>query len=408
MIPRAVYPTIKSLIEVKPVVLITGARQVGKTTLCGMLSKDLGIPYVTLADMDKRRLAENDPMMFFKVNGCPLIIDEIQYAPGLFEYIESIVDRERLRDPDSRGLFILTGSQAYRLMEGVTQTMSGRVGIIDVPAISLSEEYGLSERPFTISPENAFVRAGRVHDGTGTLERIVRGMYPEVVSKGVPSQRYYSDYVETYIMRDVSEMINIRDRNKFRSFMEVVASLTGQVLAYESIAKAAGIDQKTAKGWLSVLEAGGIIEFLQPYSDSSVVKRVAKRPKMYMRDTGLACYLAGVPDARILFSSYLRGRMVETFMIGEIMKTHVNGGLDTPFFYYRDSNNNEVDLVMLFNGKLSMIECKSGADLGLSDIKNFGRLATSLEKTGCAVCLADVPYPIAKDVYAIPVKTIGC
>lgn len=408
MIQRAVYDTIKNLLGLKPAVLITGARQVGKTTLCGLLKKEMGIGYVTLADSNERQLAVTDPEMFIKVHGYPLIIDEIQYAPGLFETIESVIDRERFSDPDAHGLFVLTGSQKYRLMEGVTQTMSGRVGIIDIPPISLSEEFGLQESPFAIDPEASFRRSSGTPDGTGMLPRIVRGMYPEIMTKKKLSpQRFYSDYVESYIMRDVSEIINIRDRQKFRLFMEVVASLTGQVLSYETVSKAVSVDSKTVRSWLSILEAGDIITLLEPYSDRSVAKRVSKRPKIYMKDTGLACYLAKVPDEKILSSSYLRGPMAETFMINEIMKTHSNRGLETPFFYYRDSNGNEVDLVMLYGGKLNMIECKSGISYGPEDIKAFGRLPTDLEKDGCIICMADAPYPVTKDVYAIPLKTVG-
>ena len=408
MIERAILPTIKDLFGLKPVVLITGARQVGKTTLCGIMRKEFDIEYVTLADNNERMLAMNDPEMFIKTHGYPLIIDEIQYAPRLFDTIESIIDKERLNDPEVHGLFILTGSQKYRLMEGISQSMSGRVGIIDVPAISISEEYGLNESPFIIDPESSIERAPMIDDGMDMYSRIIRGMYPEIVTKKRMSpQRFYSDYVDTYIMRDVSEMINVKDRQRFRSFMEIVASFTGQVLVYETISKAVGIDQKTVKSWLSVLEAGDIITMLEPYSDRSVTKRVAKRPKLYMKDTGLACYLAKIPDEKILMSSYLKGPMMETFIISEIMKTHRNKGLETPFFYYRDSNDNEVDLVMLYDGKLNMIECKSGISFGPSDIKAFGRLATGLEKKGCIVCLTDMPYPITKNEYAIPLKTIG-
>lgn len=408
MIQRTVFSAIKDQFELKPVILITGARQVGKTTLCGMISKEFGMKYITLADNNERMLARTDPEMFIRTHGYPLIIDEIQYAPQLFDAIESVVDRERFNDPGVHGLFILTGSQKYRLMEGISQSMSGRVGIIDVPAVSVSEEYGLKENPFTIDQGTSFGRVPLIKDGIDMYSRIIRGMYPEIMTKKrLSPQRFYSDYVDTYIMRDVSEIINVKDRQRFRSFMEIVASFTGQVLVYETISKAVGIDQKTVKSWLSVLEAGDLIVLLEPYSDRSVAKRVAKRPKLYMKDTGLACYLAKIPDERILMSSYLKGPMTETFIINEIMKTHQNNGLETPFFYYRDSNDNEVDLVMLYGGKLNMIECKSGISYGPSDIKAFGRLATSLEKVGCIVCLTDAPYPITKEVYALPLRTIG-
>ena len=408
MIERTIYSTLLELLAMKPAVLITGSRQVGKTTLCEKLSNDLGMGYVTLADAEERLLAVNDPEMFIKVHGYPLIIDEIQYAPNLFETIESVIDKERFGNPDSHGLFVFTGSQKHRLMEGVTQTMSGRVGIVSMSAITLSEEFSLPEHPFRISPEEAFARSALV-GGENIFRKIVRGMYPEIVSKkGLAPGRFYADYVDTYIMRDVSEIINIRDRLKFRSFMEVVASLTGQVLSYETISNAVGIDLKTVKSWLSVLEAGDIVFTLQPYSDRSIVKRVSKRPKIYMRDTGLACYLAKIPDAKILESSFLKGPMAETFIINEIMKTHSNRGLETPFFHFRASGRAEIDLLMLYDGKIGMVECRSGMSFGASDVSAFGKLTTSLEKEGCIVCSADRPYPIEKGTYALPVWTIGC
>ena len=407
MIKREIYDTLVRTVAVKPVTLITGARQVGKTTLCKKLMEESGMEYVTLADFEERQLANTDPTMFLKVHPFPLIIDEVQYPPGLFQEIESVVDRERFADPDAHGLFVLSGSQSYLLMEGVSQSMSGRVGIIRVPGISLSEEYSLEESPFTISPEASFRRCSDIKEDVDMMERIHRGMYPEVITKGIAPGRFYADYVDTYIMRDVSDIINIRDREKFRSFMEVMASLTGQQLTYESITKAVGIDLRTVKNWISVLLAGDIITLLEPYSDTSVTKRVSKRPKIHFRDTGLACYLAKIPDARILSSSYLKGPMVETFMVNEVMKTHANKGLETPFFYYRDSNNNEIDLVMLYDGKLNMVECKAGAECGVGDIKAFGRFQTSLDKAGCVLCLTDRPYPITKDVYALPLVTLG-
>ena len=406
MIGRTIYSTIKEVVDTKPVTLITGARQVGKTTLCGMLSKEYGIPYVSLSDPAEYRLAKEDPEMFLKVHGHPLIIDEVQKAPGLFDAIEGIVDRERFENPDAHGIFILTGSQAYGLMEGVTQSMAGRVGIVNVPAISISEEHSLEEHPFVISPEAAFARCKEIPN-IDLWSTIVRGMYPEVIGRSLGHERFYSDYVDTYIARDVSEMVNIQDKGKFLLFMQVVASLTGQELVYETITNSTGVDLKTAKRWLSVLEAGEIIVIVRPYSETSMTKRVSKRPKLYFRDTGLACYLAGIRDPKVLLSSYLRGPMTETFIVGEIMKTHINNGRRTPFYYYRDSNGNEIDFLMVYDGRMEMVECKSGITFGRSDIKAFGRLQTSLEKRGCIVCATDKPYPITEDVYAIPIRTIG-
>jgi len=407
MIERTAYKTILKTVSNKPVTLITGARQVGKTTLCYRLKDDLNAEYVTLADMDERKLATRDPKAFLKIHKMPLIIDEVQYAPELFQEIESIVDKERLNNPQINGLFILTGSQAYSLMENITQSLSGRVGIVTVSPLSISEISGKKEHPFRIDPIGALT-AAQNQDIPDIYSLMIRGMYPELhVNENLPYDSFYSDYVDTYIMRDVSEMTAVRDKDKFRSFMEVLASLTGQELVYETISKAIGIDLKTIRKWLSILIAGDVIHLLEPYSDTSVVKRVSKRPKIYFKDTGLACYLAKIPDERILFASYLRGPMTETFIINEIIKTHRNNGLKTPFFYYRDSNRNEIDLLMLYDGKLNMIECKSGDTYDTGDVKSFGRLPTSLPKSGCIVCNCDKPYPISQEIYAFPIKSMG-
>ncbi len=407
MIKRSVYDTILRTISAKPVTLITGARQVGKTTLCNALKDEIGAEYVTLADHDERELAKRDPYMFLAIHKAPLIIDEVQYAPELFQEIESIVDRERLRDPLVNSLFILASSQSYGLMKDVTQSLSGRIGIVTVPTISLCEEAGVDERPFRIDPIDAFA-AGSEIEMTDLPKKVIRGMYPELLMNDrISAASFYSDYVDTYIMRDVSEMVNVQDKDRFRSFMEVVASLTGQELVYETITKAIGADVKTIKRWLSVLVAGDIIRLLEPYSDVSVTKRVSKRPKIYFKDTGLACFLARIPDERILFSSYLKGPMMETFIVNEIIKTHENKGLKTPFFYYRDNNNVEIDLVMLYDGVLSMIECRSGHTYDKGDIKAFDRLSTNLDRIGCIVCNCNRPYPITREVYALPLRSVG-
>lgn len=330
MIERTIYKQILRSISLRPVTLITGARQVGKTTLCLRLRDEKGFGYVSLRDRKERTMAREDPDMFLQMHPAPLIVDEIQYAPGLLESIESYVDNAVADGRNNKGMYVITGSQAYKLMEGVSDSLAGRIAILNMSPLSLSEIFGREEIPFTMSFADAARRSSEnVISAPDFFERVIRGCYPEPeVEKNLTAQEFYSDYVDTYIDRDVSEIINVRNKEKFHLFMQLIASMTGQELNYEKIASDVGIDGKTAKAWISVLIAGDIIHLLQPFSDRSTVKRIVKRPKLYFWDTGLACYLARVLDAESLKAGYLKGPMVETFIVNEVMKTYRNARLE--------------------------------------------------------------------------------
>ncbi len=410
MIERKIYGQILRSISLRPVTLITGARQVGKTTLCLKLRDEKGYNYTSLRDKDERALARKDPNMFLQMHPAPLIIDEVQYAPALLESIESVVDRTKVNGEENKGLYVLTGSQAYKLMDGVTDSLAGRISVIHMSPLSLSEILKREEEQFKIDIPHNIKRSSEVT--IAPLEffnRLIRGTYPEPeVEKELTAQEFYSDYMETYIDRDVSEIINVRNKDKFHSFMQLLASLTGQELNYERIASDVGINGKTVKEWISVLIAGDIIHLLQPYSDRSTSKRIVKRPKIYFWDTGLACYLARVLDAQSLVAGYLKGPMVETFMVNEIIKTYRNARMDSPLYYYRDSNNVEIDLVMLKEGSLSLIECKSGTEFGWDDIKAMARgIPSQYPIEGkCIICLAEKAYPLENGIYALPITAI--
>ena len=334
MIERTIYKQILHSISVRPVTLITGARQVGKTTLCLKLRDEKGFGYVSLRDKDERAMARTDPDLFLQMHPAPLIVDEVQYAPALLESMESRIDRAMAEGRGNKGMYMVTGSQAYKLMEGVSDSLAGRISILNMSPLSLSEMIGREEVPFTMSLEAVVERSnGYTVHAPELFERILRGCYPEPeVEKDLTTQEFYSDYVDTYIDRDVSEIINVHNKEKFYSFMQLLASLTGQELNYERLASSIGIDGKTVKAWISVLIAGDIIHLLQPYSDRSTVKRIVKRPKLYFWDTGLACYLARVLDVESLKAGYLKGPMVETYMVNEVLKTYRNAKLESPFY----------------------------------------------------------------------------
>jgi predicted AAA+ superfamily ATPase len=410
MIDRTALAVIEESIRLKPITLITGARQVGKTTLCSLIGKKYGFGYVSLADISERTSAERDPEMFLRTHGTPLIIDEVQYAPVLFDHIEAIVDRHKFENGSNEGMFVLTGSQAYNLMENVTQSMAGRVSIVRMSPLSLSEILSRTEIPFKVDFENNIRRSLQQKLGLDEIyEMIVRGSYPELYEKkSLKTNKFYSDYVESYITRDVSQMINLKDQGKFLDFMQLLSSLTGQELVYNNIANTLGLNIKTIQSWVGILVAGDIIHLLQPYSERSTVKRIVKRPKIYFSDTGLACYLSKIFDADTLKSGYLRGPMVETFIVNEILKSYRNNGEDAGFYYYRDSQMNEIDLMILRNGILSLIECKSGMMFDASDVGAFSRLGRSDYTIGpsCIICLTEKPYPVKEGVYALPVTSI--
>lgn len=410
MIYRTVMESIERSIRNKPVTLITGARQVGKTTLCRELTRSHGFNYVTLADMAERSMAIGDPDMFLRTHGTPLIVDEMQYAPGLLDAIESVVDKAKFETGKNEGMYVLTGSQAYNLMAGVTQSMAGRVSIVRMSPLSLSEILSRPEIPFTVDFEKNIERGTEHTLDINTLYKmIVRGTYPELYDKGdLDANEFHSDYLDSYITRDVSQIINLKDQNKFYEFMELMASLTGQELVYNKVANILGVTLKTVQSWISVLVAGDIIHLLQPYSERSAAKRIVKRPKIYFCDTGLACHLARVVDEDTLKAGYLKGPMVETFIVNEILKSYKNNKADAGFYYYRDSQMNEIDLVILKNGRLTLIECKSGITYSSSDVKAFDKMEHSDYEVGpsCIICPTDKPYPIRDGVYALPITSI--
>ena len=411
MIKRTIYPQIVKAIQNRPVVLITGARQVGKSTLCKKIIQDYNFNYVSLDDIRERQMALNDPEMFLQIHKWPLIIDEVQYAPKLFEVIESLVNKEKIETGKNYGMFVLTGSQTYNLMEGVSESMAGRASIIKMSPLSKSEINQVVEKPFTINLEENFKRTSVYQINVDELyESIVKGFYPELYdNENLDSNHYYSDYIDTYINKDVSQIINLKDKLKFQNFMEVLASLTGEELVYDSIAKTIGMSVMTIQSWVSVLVAADIIYLLRPYNENSVLKRVVKRPKIYFKDTGLACYLSRLNNKDVLKTSRFNGRFVETYIINEIMKSYLNNGKTPNFFYYRDSDQKEIDLIILDEGKLNLIECKSGVSFKLSDVNSFETLK---KKTNyqvdkcCIICNTPKLYSLKKDVLVLPLSAI--
>ena len=408
MYSRTLTQTIHTLSASFPVLMVTGPRQVGKTTLLEMCaqSADASRHYVTLDDLDARALAQSDPALFLQTWPSPVIIDEIQYAPQLFSAIKLQVDREK-----TNGLFWLTGSQKFQLMQGITESLAGRVAIVDLLGLSQAELDGRADSSKPFVPTADWIANARQQRHPLTLlnmfERIWLGAYPRLNAQGALAHQvrdvFYRSYIQTYIQRDVQDVLKISDQTAFNRFLIAVAARTGQLLNYASLARAVDIDNKTAKAWLSVLETSGLVYLLQPYH-SNLTKRLVKAPKLYFLDTGLAAYLTRWPDSASLEAGAMSGALLETWAVSEILKSYWHNGREAPLFFYRDADQQEIDLIVESADALYPIEIKKTA----SPSHNAKRHFTVLDKLnkpvgpGGVICFVERDIPLSRDVTAIP------
>lgn len=401
-IKRALESKIKYLSEHFPVVMVCGARQVGKTTLLKKFAEsNSDIKYVTLDYPRVRQLAREDPELFLQQYSTPVIIDEIQYAPELLPYIKIKADESK-----EKGMYFLTGSQMFHMTDKVSESLAGRVGILSMYSMSRAEIEGRESRPFLPSDIRDVTSQDNIND---IFSKILKGGMPGVVSDpDMNTEDFYGSYLQTYIERDIRNLVNIQNEGKFLRFISCLAARTGQEVNLDDISKDVEIDRKTADGWLSVLVSSGLVILLNPYSGNTI-KRIVKRPKMYFMDTGLACYLSMWNNSRALEISAMAGAMFETYVISEIIKGYVNNGIDvrSRLFYYRDNNGKEIDLLILDNGKLYPVEIKKSADPGKTALKNFSVLSSLPEETGegAVLCMSSMVIPLDSMNRIVP---IGC
>ena len=320
----------------RPALLLTGSRQVGKTSLLEHAFPQYG--YVSLDLPMLAEEAESAGADFLRRQPRPLIIDEVQYAPGLFRYLKAAIESQR----DRNGQFLLTGSQKLVLMERISESLAGRIAVIEMYSLSLVE----IER-FTKAPISRDV----------LCDWMFRGGYPEVVAKGLDPRRFYADYVATYLERDVRQTLAVRNLRDFDRFLRLCALRTGQLLSMNSLASEVGVAVNTIKSWISVLEASGVIWLVEPYY-RNLGKRLVKTPKLYFADTGLACFLAGVDSPATLRKSALLGAYFETLALGQLIRHFANRGDPSRVYFYRDHQGNEVDFVIPVGEKLHLFECK--------------------------------------------------
>ena len=371
-------------------ILLTGPRQAGKTTMLRSLAEKekIGREYVSLDDLNIRDMAKNDPALFLQLHKPPVLIDEVQYAPELFTYIKIHIDEHH-----NLGDFWMTGSQIFRLMQGVQESLAGRVALLHMSPMSQREIINAPCEPFSLDFEKLSSESKKIASVTTPemFERIWKGSMPGIISGRYTDRNiYYSSYISTYVERDVRELSGNIDALKFNRFITAAAARTSQLLNYKALADDADIDMITAKAWVNILETLGIIFLLHPYSNN-VLKRTIKTPKLYFYDTGLVCYLTKWSSPDVAESGAMNGALLENYAVSEIMKGYQNAGLEPYLYFYRDRDTKEIDVIIEGDGKIYPLEIKKTATPDKRIIRTFGVIDKApLEVgTGAVLCMAE-------------------
>lgn len=436
-IPREVEATIGWEMTQGKVVLVTGARQVGKTTTLRHLLGDR-YNYVSLENPLAYQLAKTDSVLFFSQNALPLIVDEIQRVPELFSAVKWQVD-----ESNARGQVVLTGSQTYHLMKGVSESLAGRIRVIDMPPLSLREilvgAAGAADSVNAVSPVGSqgspggisvsckgfgsggfvptLLGAGDKTSGTGRFkpegfdlwQTIHRGSMPELQDSSMDWDGFYTNYVAAYLERDVRELLSVKDEVKFYEFMVACAARSGSLFNASAVGGEVGVNYKTVQSWLSVLQASNIVRIVRPFSGGAG-RGLGKTPKLFFMDTGLVCHLTRWASAETLRHGAAAGHVFETFVVSEILKSYLNAGSGIrDVWFYRDSRKREIDLVIQRDRVLHPVEVKTAGLVRADAVKNFQALAgfDGFELgTGAVVCQTPQPYLVTENVQAIPVWEI--
>ena len=404
-IRRSLEKIVLQVTKEYPVVLLSGPRQVGKTTMLKKLMEGTERNYVSLDDLQERELARTDSELFLQLHKPPILIDEVQYAPELFPYIKIIVDKEQ-----KKGDFWLTGSQVFSLMRGVQESLAGRVALLSLSSLSQAEAYGGEEEMFTLNTESLLSRkkGRKLADAEEIFKRIFKGSMPAIVSEDISSPGiFYNSYLSTYIERDVKSLSDAIDSLKFLRFITALAARCSQMLNVSELARDAELNQKQVKDWLGILETLGIIFYLYPYSNN-LLKRLVRTPKVYFYDTGLVAYLTKWSSPETLASGAMSGAILENYVVSEIRKTYLNQGKEAFMYYYRDKDAKEIDLVLEQDGELHPIEIKKSANPASEILRVFPVLdKPSLKRgNGAVICLKTDLSAFNKENYIVPVWMI--
>ena len=404
--PRTLEAYVKKAAGQFPVLLVTGARQVGKTTLLRHASTRQRA-YVTLDDPLILRLAREDPALFMQRFRPPVLIDEIQYAPQLLPHIKIAVDEAR-----KPGLFWLTGSQQFHLMKGMSETLAGRVGMVQLLGLSRREllRQPRESRPFL--PKPAQIRKQCDSGGklaVNALYRLIwRGGFPAIaLNARMDRDLFYSSYVQTYLQRDLRDLARVGDEMAFLRFLRAAAARTGQLLNLSELARDADVAPNTAKHWLSILAASGVVYLLEPYH-TNLTKRLVKTPKLYFLDTGLCAYLTEWSSPETLAAGAMSGAILETWIMAELLKAYWHNGRKAPFYYYRDKDQKEIDLLMVQDGVIYPLEFKKTATPSRDAVRHFqslGKLKLPIGPGG-VICLAQEALPLTATTHSIPITAL--
>jgi len=405
-VTRTLEPFLTRAAEQFPVLLLTGARQVGKTTLLRRLSQ-VDRTYVTLDDPLVLSLARTEPALFMQRFPPPVLIDEVQYAVELLPYIKMAADRSQ-----QPGLFWLTGSQQFHLMKGVSESLAGRVAVIHLLGLSRKEllRQGQKARPFLPTPEEIQHTSGIGEKLTlKELYRLIwRGAFPAIaLNDAVDRDLFYSSLLQTYLQRDVRDLARVGDEMAFLRFLRATAARTGQLLNLAELARDADVAPNTAKNWLSILQTAEIVYLLEPYH-TNLNKRLVKAPKLYLLDTGLAAYLTEWASSETLEAGAMSGPILETWIVAELLKSYWHTGRRAPFYFYRDKDQRGIDLLIVQDGIVYPLEFKKTSSPSRDDIRHFGaleRLGLSVGPGG-VVCLVEQSLPLTASAQSIPAWAI--
>jgi predicted AAA+ superfamily ATPase len=405
-IERDIDPLVLEVSKSYSAVIITGPRQVGKTTTLKRLLGE-GRRFVSLDNKENRRLAQTDPELFLSLHPAPVIIDEVQYAPELFSYIKFEIDNGA-----PPGSYLMTGSQMYQLMKLAGESLAGRAAILRMSGLSQHEIYGNGAcLPFTVNLDALQKRVvcGKPTDILGQFERIWNGSLPAHIS-GKHGNRdvFYSSYVDSYIDRDIKDMVDLKDEFLFRDFVRAAACRAGEMLNIHAIGSDVGVSDETAKMWLSYMEKSGVIFYLRPFSNNLLNRTIKKTPKLYFFDTGLVAHLTKYSSPEILMNGAINGAILENYVVSEIIKTYTNNGLEYYTHYYRDIDSKEVDMVMESDGLLHPIEIKKTASPPTELASAFKVLdkASVPRGTGAVICAKRELSALDKGTMIVPVWAI--
>lgn len=387
------------------VVLVCGPRQVGKTTMLKHFAQNTNRTYVTLDDLDDRDLAINDPKLFFQKYRTPILIDEIQYAPNLFSYIKLMADEHQLA-----GEFWLSGSQSYKIMKNISESLAGRVGIMNMYSLTPSElKKNLFELPakfdFNSLNSRTFCKPLELNE---VFEYIFNGGMPKTIDYTAEMRNeYFKSFVDTFLMKDVFELGKITDAVKFKKFLTACATQNANIVNYANLASASNITEPTAKEWLTLLQGIGIVYLVQPYFNNGL-KRLTKSPKLYFFDSGLCSFLAKIPSAETLLSSSLAGAYFENFVMNQLVIKNSLSSFERNIYFYRDIDQNEVDVLLEDSTGITPLEVKLSANPNKRDIEKF-KVLEKLGKpinNGGIICLIDKLHPVDEKNSLIPVGLI--